>query len=213
MAAIFIRTFIIYVFLSVCMKLMGKRQIGELEMSELVATLLMSEIAAIPVADPDIPLMNAIIPGLFIVCLEIIISAMKNKSEKMKRFIEGDPIFLIYNGEIRQKALMDNRISINELLSEIRMKGIGNIRRVSYAILEQNGQISVFERDNKDFSQPIVIDSRPNAEALSLIGRDTQWLDERLKIYGTELNDIFLMTVDENDDIYIIRKEENNEGI
>ena len=96
MASIFIRTLIIYLFLSISLKIMGKRQIGELEVGELVSTLVISEVAALPIADPDIPLMNAIIPVLFIVCLEIIISSLKNKSEKLKKYIEGEPIFLIY---------------------------------------------------------------------------------------------------------------------
>ena len=107
MASIFIRTLIIYVFISISLKVMGKRQLGELEVGELVSTLLVSEVAALPIADPDIPLMNAVIPILFIVCLEIIVSSIKNKSEKLKKYIEGKPIFLIYKGELKQSALRE----------------------------------------------------------------------------------------------------------
>ena len=124
MASIFIRTILIYVFLAISLKIMGKRQIGELEVNELVSTLVVSEVAALPVADPDIPLLNALLPVALIVCLEIIISAVKNKSEKLKRRIEGEPIFLVYRGKLQQKALCDNRMSVNELLCEMRMQEI-----------------------------------------------------------------------------------------
>ena len=93
MASIFFRTIIVYLLLSLSMKIMGKRQIGELDVSDLISTLLISEIAAIPIDDSDIPLMNAVIPILFIVCLEIIISAAKNRSNKIKRPVEGPPEF------------------------------------------------------------------------------------------------------------------------
>ena len=147
MASIFVRTVIRYVCLSLSLKFMGKRQMGELEISELVSTLVISEVAALPVADPDIPLLNAIIPVILIVCLEIIISYAKNKSAKLKKCVEGQPIFVIYRGKLRQSALNDNRISLNELLCELRMQGVGDIKNVYYAILEPNGKLSVLKRE------------------------------------------------------------------
>ena len=160
MASIFVRTVIIYVFLSVSLKFMGKRQMGELEISELVSTLVISEVAALPIADPDIPLLNAVVPVILIVCLEIIISYAKNKSEKLKKYVEGEPIFVIYRGKLRQSALSDNRISLNELLCELRMQGVGDINNVYYAILEANGKLSVFEKNNKgSFSHNVIIDT------------------------------------------------------
>ena len=123
MVSIFIRTFIIYILLSVTLKTMGKRQIGELDVNELVSTLLISEIAAIPIDDPDLPLMNAIIPITFILSIEIILSHAKTKSNKLKKYVEGRPAFIIYKGKINQKELKENRISINEFLSEMRNQG------------------------------------------------------------------------------------------
>ena len=105
MVSIIIRTAIIYILLSFELRIMGKRQIGELDVSELVSTLLISELAAIPIDDPDIPLLNAIIPMLFILSAEILLSTVKNKSEKLKRIIDGEPTYIIYKGRLLQSAL------------------------------------------------------------------------------------------------------------
>jgi len=212
LASIFIRTLIIYVFISISLKVMGKRQLGELEVGELVSTLLVSEVAALPIADPDIPLMNAVIPILFIVCLEIIVSSIKNKSEKLKKYIEGKPIFLIYKGELKQSALSENRISINELLCEIRMQGVGNISDVYYAVLEQNGKLSIFEKDkNKSFTHTLIVDTETNEKVLSRLGYDEKWLQKQLDKHKVDKKDVFLMTIDDNEKTYIIKKEEIRE--
>ena len=145
MTSIFFRTTIIFIMLSLCMKLMGKREIGELEVGELVTTLLISEICSIPIDDPDIPLLNAIIPVLFIVSCEILISFVKNKSRRLKKVFDGNTVYLISNGKINQKALRDNRISIEELFASIRQNGVGSLSDVSYCILEANGRISVIK--------------------------------------------------------------------
>ena len=152
MASIFIRSIIIYVFLGFSLKMMGKRQIGELEVGELVSTLVVSEVAVLPIADPDVPLLNAIVPIVLVVCLEIIISSVKNKSEKLKKCIEGEPVFLIFRGKLIQSALADNRMSVNELLCEVRMQGIANINDVYYAVLELYSAEGVFCLGEADHS-------------------------------------------------------------
>ncbi len=208
MASIFIRTVLIYFFLAVALKIMGKRQIGELEVNELVSTLVVSEVAALPIADPDIPLLNALLPVALIVCLEIIISAVKNKSEKLKRRIEGEPIFLIYRGKLQQKALCDNRMSVNELLCEMRMQSIGNIDDVYYAILEPNGKLSFFENpDAKSFTHTLIVDSEIYESALKGLGYNDEWLQKQLKKHKAKSSEVFLMTADDNGETYIIRKE------
>lgn len=193
------------------MKLMGKRQIGELEINELVTTFVISEVAALPIADPDIPLLNAVVPILLIVCLEIIISSAKNKSEKLKKCIEGEPIFLIYRGKLSQRALADNRISINELMCEIRLQGIADVNSVEYAVLEQNGKISIFEKENsKNFTHAVIIDKEINKDSLKLLGYDEGWLSSELARRKVTKNDVFLMTANKNGDTTIIIKEERN---
>ena len=208
MASIFIRTILIYVFLAISLKIMGKRQIGELEVNELVSTLVVSEVAALPVADPDIPLLNALLPVALIVCLEIIISAVKNKSEKLKRRIEGEPIFLVYRGKLQQKALCDNRMSVNELLCEMRMQEIGNIEDVYYAILEPNGKLSFFESPSaKNFTHALIVDTEIYESALKGLGYNEEWLKKQLNKHKAKRSEVFLMTVDDSGETYIIRKE------
>ena len=209
MASIFIRTFIIYILIAFALRMMGKRQIGELEVSELVSTLLISEIAALPIADPDIPLLNAIVPVLFIFSLEIIISSLKNKSEKLKKFVEGEPIFLIFKGKISEKALRDNRLSLNELLCEARLQGIGDISEIYYSILEQNGQISFLKRgENESFAIPLIIDGEIKEDALSQTGFTKKRLLKEIKGRSLSLEKIFLMTSDDDNKLNIYIKED-----
>ena len=208
MTSIFIRTIIIYVILNIMLKIMGKRQIGELEVNELVSTLLISEIAALPISDTDIPLLPSIIPILFISSAEVIISIIKNKSSVIKRAVEGEPTYIIYKGRLRQKALAENRISINELLTEMRTQGIPNLNDIRYAILEQNGKISFLkESDNPEISTTLIIDTEPDTKNLNEVGLDIAWLNTKLSERDLTLSDVFLMTVNENGDINIIKKE------
>ena len=115
MASILIRTVIIYILLTFALKIMGKRQIGELDVGELITTLLISELATIPIDDPDLPLLNAVLPILLIFSLEIIISSLKNRSERLKRLLESSPVYIIYKGKLSERALVENRLSLNEL--------------------------------------------------------------------------------------------------
>ncbi len=209
MASIFARTFIIYIILAFALRLMGKRQIGELEVSELVSTLLISEIAALPIADPDIPLLNALVPILFIFSLEIIISSLKNKSEKLKKIVEGEPVFLISKGKIKESALKKNRLSVNELLCEARLQGIGDISDVYYAILEQNGQISFIKRGyDEKIALPLIIDGEIKEETLSQSGITKKRLLREIKKRSLTPENIFLMTADEEENLNIYIKEE-----
>jgi len=214
MAAIFIRTLIIYVLIALSIRIMGKRQIGELDVSELVCTLLVSEIASLPIADRDIPLLNAVIPLILIVCLEIIISFIKNKSERLKRIIEGVPAFIIYKGRLRQSVLSENRISVNELLCELRTQGVASIDEVYYAILEQNGKISVIKNDDgKKMAHTIITDGEVDKKSLAALGHTERWLGFVLEKNGICEKDVFLLTVDDCGKTNIIRKEQNEKRI
>lgn len=208
MISIFIRTIIIYIVLSVMLKIMGKRQIGELEVNELVTTLLISEIGALPISDSDIPLLASIIPILFIASTEVIISIVKNKSALIKRVVEGEPSYIIYKGRLRQKALGENRISINEVLTEMRTQGIADLSDVRYAILEQNGKISFLKAsDSPNISKALVVDTKPNVKSLKEEGLSMEWLEKKLKEEKTHLDEVFLLTVNEDGIVSIIRKE------
>ena len=207
MASIFIRTIIIYVLLSFSMKVMGKRQIGELDVSDLISTLLISELAAIPIDDPDIPLFNAIIPILFIVSLEIIISSLKNKSNKFKKYVEGQPAFIIFKGRLFQETLRENRISINELLCEMRIQGIGDIRDIEYCTLEANGKLSILKKQNPGGANahPLIIDGEINESELRLLEMSEN--DFLALLEKRSHKDIFLLTLDDSRSLNIIMKE------
>ena len=208
MASIFARTIIIYILLSFSMKIMGKRQIGELDVSDLISTLLISELAAIPIDDPDIPLFNAIIPILFIATLEIIIPYLKNKYTKIKKYVEGQPEFVIFKGELIQKALKENRISVNELLCELRIQGIGDMRDVNYCYLEQNGKLSVLKKQNTTglVAHPLIIDGELNENEMRLLKMTR---NEVLSACNqTTVEEVFLLTVDDFGNTNIIIKEE-----
>ena len=205
--SIVIRTVILYILLAFSLRITGKRQIGELDVSELVSTLLISEIASIPIDDPDIPMLNAIVAILLIVSIEIIISSVKNKSEKLKSVVEGTPDYIIYKGRLLQERLYENRISVNELLSELRTQGIGRIDEVEYAILEQCGSLSVMKKGESMLGHTIIIDGKIIVETVSKMGYNKAWVEKRLAEERMHLKDVLLMTVDDTGKIDIIRKD------
>ena len=208
MISILIRTIIIYVILNIMLKMMGKRQIGELEVNELVSTLLISEIASIPISDTYTPLLPSIAPILFIAALEVIVSVIKNKSEPIKRVIEGTPVYIIYKGRLIQKSLRENRISINELLCEMRTQGIGDISEIKYGILEQNGKVSLLKDDKSaSIAKALIIDTHPNETTIKAEGLSLEWIESELGERGLDIKNVFLMTINDDGEINIIEKE------
>ena len=208
MISIFIRTIIIYVILNIMLKIMGKRQIGELEVNELVSTLLISEIGALPISDTDIPLLPSLFPILFIASTEVIISVIKNKSALIKKAVEGEPTYIIYKGRLRQKVLAENRISINEILTEMRTQGIADLEDVRYALLEQNGKVSFLKQsDSPNISKTLVIDTKLDRENIREAGLTEIWVIGEVKKRGLALDDVFLMTLNEDGKIKLIKKE------
>ncbi len=209
MATILIRTVIIYLFLTLSLKIMGKRQIGEFEVGELVSTLLISEVASIPICDSSVPILHAVIPVTFILCIEIIIAALKNKFPLLKRAVEGAPVYIIYKGKLLQKTLRDNRISINEILSELRVCGVGDISEVEYGIIEQNGKISVIKKsDTAGIAHNLIIDGEVCFDTIRSLGYNERWLKKQLSASKLKEENIFLMTIDDSGTINIIEKEE-----
>ena len=207
MASVLIRTVLIYGFLALAMKLMGKRQLGELETGELISALLISEIAALPIDNPDIPLSSAIFPTLLIITLEILLSFIKNKSNRLKRAVDGEPTFIIYTGRLRQDVLRENRISINEVLSELRVMGVGDIADADYVILEQNGKLSVLQKNRDRMAHALIIDGEVNEATLRSLGYNREWLNKRLAEASRKADEVFLLTVGDDGTINIIKEE------
>lgn len=209
MASILIRTVIIYILLTFALKIMGKRQIGELDVGELITTLLISELATIPIDDPDLPLLNAVLPILLIFSLEIIISSLKNRSERLKRLLESSPVYIIYKGKLSERALVENRLSLNELLCELRLLNVKDISDVEYAILEQNGKISVFQKSDGAISHSLIIDTIILKDNLKRLGLSEEWIKRRLKERGAKIEEVLLMALRDDGGISLIRKEKN----
>ena len=212
MASVIFRTGFIYLLLICIIRLTGKRQIGELQLSELVTTILISEVAASPITNLEIPLLYAVLPITFLIACEITLSFLTTKFRPFKKLIEGTPSFLIRQGRLNQKELSRQRISLEELLSNLRQKDISAIQDVNYAILEQNGRVSVFPYDSQAqsaFAHAIVIDGHVKSAVLKQTAHDPAWLEGRLKAHKTALDDIFLFTVDDNGKEFLVRKEKD----
>ncbi len=210
MVSVIFRTAFIYLLLICNMRLTGKRQIGELQLSELVTTILISEVAAAPITNLEIPLLYAVLPITFLIAAEITLSFLATKCRALKKIIEGAPSFLIRQGRLNQKELTRQRISLEELLSNLRQKDIASIQDVNYAILEQNGKLSVLPFDAQTqsaFAHAIIIDGHIKTRVLAQTGRDPVWLQERLKAHGVAAENIFLFTVDDNGKEFLVRKE------
>lgn len=219
MVSILIRTIFIYLYLILCMRLTGKRQIGELQLSELITALLLSELAAAPTANPAIPLMHAIIPITALVSLEIIGTMLVTKSTLIRRFLDGVPSVVINRGKIDIPALANVRMSVEELMAELRLKGYARPEDVFYAILEQNGKLSVIPRvsaipissgdaavtlPEKGMSHLIIVDGKISKKSLSTINKNREWLDKRLHSHGySSPSEIFVFAVDDTGGEYI----------
>lgn len=222
MVVIFIRTIIIYGCLLIAMRLMGKRQIAQLDISDLITTLLISEIASLPIENPDIPIVYSIIPIVTLLTFEVASSTILSKSQFMKNVFSSRPSFLIKDGQIDPKALEQNRISPDELISKLRQQSINDIKEVRYAIIEQDGQISIIPK--APYRQPnledlgiktkdsgimhiVIANGTINRHTLKILQKDKDWVEQQLSRRKICISDVFLMTVNDAKEVQITKKE------
>ncbi len=225
MTTILIRTLIIYISLILTMRLMGKRQIGELEITDLVTTLLLSEIASLPITNQEIPVLYAIIPMIVLLVLEIVSSYILVRFPKLKNLLSARPTVIIQNGVLRQRSLRELRFSLDELMSEIRQQGLTDLSEVEYAILEKNGNLTVLPKaaygqpnaEQLGLSPPktalmhiVYTEGVYSKTGLALIGKDRAWLDRELARRGLEAARLFCVTANEQGKLFWINKEETN---
>ena len=225
MTTAFFRTIILYFLLMVGLRMMGKRQIGELEPSELVLTLIISDLAAVPMQDFGIPLVNGVFPIVTLLCLSMLLSFFSLKSIRFRKLVCGCPTVIIRDGKIMQQNMARNRITVDELLEELRSQGYSDMSAVKYAILETSGQVSVlpYTKDSPvtpkvsamnvpdDVTLPILLinDGRIMSENLAASGYDQTWLDKQLTQRRlTSHRQVFLLTVDEAGTVTCVAKEE-----
>ena len=222
MLVLFIRSILIYIVVLIVMRLMGKREIGQLQPFELVIAIIIADLAAIPISNSGIPITNGIIPILGLLVMDLFISVGNMKSLKFRQFISGKPSILIYRGKINEKVLRKERFTINELQEKLRDKDVMNLGDVEYAILETSGQINVILKPNKrntipeDFniepdyegiSYDLVIDGIIMYDNLKILEKDYKWLKTEVRKFGYTPEEAFIVTIDGKGQFFSQKKE------
>ena len=219
----FFRTIILYIIVLIVMRLMGKREIGQLQPFELAISIMIADLATIPMTDTGIPIFNGIIPILGPLAMHLIISIINLKSMRGREIICGKPSILIYRGKINEKALKKERFTINELEERLRGGNIVNLGDVEYAILETSGQISVIQKPEKRNTIPedfnitpeyegipydLVVDGRVMYKNLRIIGKDYNWLKKQVEKFDMKPEEALVVTFDGKGQIFCQKKDE-----
>ena len=223
MAIVFIRTLIIYFALVLIMRLLGKRQLGEMELSEFVVAALIADLASHPLQDIGIPMINGLVPIVTLFCCEVLISGIAMKNIRLRALLFGKPSMLVEKGKIKQREMKKNRFTTDELMEELRNQGYLDISAVEYAVLETDGRLSVIpypsespvtpsqlkiEAEDKGYPVVVISDGHVIESNLRLVGRDMNWLNKRLAALGVKNTEtVFLMTVNSAGQVYFAPKE------
>lgn len=222
MSVVFIRAVILYLLLIFSVRLMGKRQIGELQPSELAITILISNIATLPVEDTGMPLLTGIVPIITLACLDVIMSWLGIKSRRVRRFTCGTPIIIIRDGKLDRKQMKAIRFTVDDLIASLRGQGIFDISEVQFAVVETTGTLSVYQKyqyrnvtnedmelkgKDKDPPEVIIADGELVRGAMDRLGLTEEWVENILKKEKTAIKEVFLMTVDPDRSYSITEKE------
>lgn len=218
----FLRTVFLYLVLIAIIRFLGKRQLGQMEPSEVVVTMVVADLASISMQDSSVPISSSLIPILAVLGMELILSALSLRSVFLRKLLCGKPVILIENGKFLQDNMRKTRITLDELTSQLREKDVLDISSVQYAILETGGNLSVFPfpeqrpASAKDAgitpqkqSLPITVisDGRLFPDDLKRAGKDRRWLDKVLKEHKSSVKTTWLLTVDRENNIQFYRKE------
>ena len=218
----YLRAIILYLILIAVIRLMGKRQIGQMEASEFVVTMLVADLASIPMQDSGIPLYTGLVPMLTVLGMELVLSALSLRSIFFRRVLCGKPVILVENGKILQENLRKTRVTLDELTGHLREKDVLDLQVVQYAILETNGNLSVFpypkekpasardagiQAGKQSLPITVISDGKLLHENLQLAKKDTRWVQQVLRDNRATLYDTWLLTVDNGDHVYFCRRE------
>lgn len=221
MSVVFLRAVILYVLLIFTVRLMGKRQIGELQPSELAITILISNIATLPVEDTGLPLLTGIVPIVTLASLDVIMSWLGMKSRLVRRFTCGKPVIIINNGVLDQKSMRSIRFTIDDLSESLRSQGIFDISEVQFAVVETTGKLSVYQKykyrgvtnedmdlKKKDSDPPdiVISDGELVPEVMERLSVSSEWIDNTLRRERTSVKNVFMMTVSPDKKYSIILK-------
>lgn len=201
-----LRTIFMYFFVILAYRLMGKKEVGELSIVDLIVSVLIAELIALGIEREKDSILLSVIPILVLVLIQILISFLSLKSEKIRNLIDGKPTIIIKNGKINFKEMVKIRYSLDDLLTQLRLSGAKSIDRVKYAVLENNGQLSVFS-DDEDYPLPLILDGVIDYNVLKEIKKDYDWIMKILKTKNLELDEIFYAFYT-NGKVFIITKNE-----
>lgn len=225
MLILVIRTLILYGTVIVSLRIMGKRQLGELQPSELVVAIMISDLASVPMQAIDIPILSGIIPVLTLIVAEVFMSYLSLKSKGIRKFLSGEPSIVIYNGQINEKELGRLRFNINDLLEELRLNNCHDISDVAVAVIETSGKLSVIPKDkargvtveDMKIEKPrheglpctLISDGTVNKEELKRSGKSVEWLKGELAKRGIKsIKQVFIASLDAEEELYIQKKGE-----
>ncbi len=219
----FFRAIILYILVLIVMRLMGKREIGQLQPFELAISIMIADLASIPMTDTGVPITNGIIPILGLLLMHLVISLINMKSIWAREIICGKPRILIYRGKIDEKALKKERFTINELEERLRGNNVYNLGDVEYAILETSGQVTVIQKPEKRNTIPedfnitpeyegipydLVVDGKIMYNNLQAIGKDVEWLKKQTQKFKMEPSEALVATIDGKGQFFCQKKEE-----
>lgn len=190
---VFVRTFFFYFFIFLIYRVLGKREVGQLGIIDLVVTILIAELASISIENTDVTIFKSVIPILTLMGLEMILAFVSLKKPHIRKFIDGSPSVIIKNGKVNYKEMVNQKYSLEDLLSQIREKGYRSIEDIEYAILENNGTLSIFEYAGKKspFPMPIILDGEIQSDTLKHLKKNDDWVLSILQRRNINLSDVF----------------------
>ncbi len=205
MYGVIFKTIVIYFLILVLVRIMGKREIGQLSPFDFVIAIMIAEMAVMPIEKDEMNLLQGVTPIILLVILELIIAYISLKSNFLRGIITGRPQILIKNGEIVYNSLKKTRYNINDLLMQLRFKDVFNIDEVELALLEPSGELSVVKKNDSNYGFPVVIDGRVSNNQ-KITGVSKEWVEKEFEKRGINFNEIVLATVDKNKEIKIYFK-------
>ena len=217
MAVSVVRTVILYLVIMLSMRLMGKRQLGELQPSELVVTLLLSDLAAVPMQDNDLPLLNGVLPILVLVAIELLLSAWMMKCPGITKLISGSPLTIIRDGKLDGQVMRRLRLTVEDISEALRQQNIFDLQQVQYAIAETNGHISAFcypdQPEDKDLAVVVVSDGQLCDWGLRLCGLSEEQVAGILRQHRCEQQEVFLLTATKTGQHYLVTRRDAKGGV
>lgn len=211
MLNVLLRAAVLYFLIIAAVRLMGKRQIGELQPSELVITIMLSNITTLPIEDRSLPMLTGLIPIVTLVSLDVFISQLTLRSRRLRKLVSGEPKIIISQGKINASMLRELRFSVDDLMEALRSSDVFDIAEVQLAIVETTGQVSVYTRQDDSGTDPPMLvgaDGELISDALTAIGRDRAWAETVLRSKGCSEGDIFIMTAERSGKYMLIKKED-----